>query len=219
MNKTCTKCGESRSVSEFYVQDKRTGRLNPWCKACYREWYRNRGGYTTTRTAECIWCHKSFETPYARSKFCSTTCKQSSAASRRRGNGAIKPERKCPWCGKPVPVSMRIDAKFCSEECSSHAHSGTRKLAQRAGRERRNPDAGLLDRNAIAERDKFRCGICGGRVDMTLSHPDPMYGSIDHIVPVAAGGTDDPANLQLAHLRCNLSKRDRGGGEQLRLIG
>lgn len=78
----------------------------------------------------------------------------------------------------------------------------------------------LINLAAIAKRDRYRCGICGERVDMTLKHPDPGFPSIDHIVPLAKGGSDiDPANLQLSHLRCNLAKRDRGGDEQLRLIG
>jgi len=33
---------------------------------------------------------------------------------------------------------------------------------------------------------------------------DLLAASIDHIVPVSAGGSDDPSNLQIAHLCCNL---------------
>jgi HNH endonuclease len=40
----------------------------------------------------------------------------------------------------------------------------------------------------------------------------PLSASIDHIVPLAAGGTDDRANLQLAHLFCNLHKNDSSAG-------
>jgi hypothetical protein len=36
--------------------------------------------------------------------------------------------------------------------------------------------------------------------------PHPLSASIDHIVPLVAGGTDDHSNLQLAHLFCNLHK-------------
>lgn len=34
------------------------------------------------------------------------------------------------------------------------------------------------------------------------------WASVDHIVPVAAGGTNEPGNLVTACWRCNLSKRD-----------
>jgi hypothetical protein len=36
--------------------------------------------------------------------------------------------------------------------------------------------------------------------------PRPLSASIDHIMPLAAGGTDEPGNLQIAHLYCNLHK-------------
>lgn len=35
---------------------------------------------------------------------------------------------------------------------------------------------------------------------------NPLSASVDHIVPLAAGGTDDRSNLQIAHLFCNLYK-------------
>ena len=91
-------------------------------------------------------------------------------------------------------------------------------MAKRAGRSGRSTDP-LIERNYIAQRDNFRCGICGGKVNMNLTHPDPMYGSIDHIVPVSISNDSGLANLQLAHLRCNITTRDRGGPTQLRLIG
>lgn len=46
---------------------------------------------------------------------------------------------------------------------------------------------------------------------MTRRHPDPLAASIDHIVPLAVGGTNDPANLQLSHFRCNWRKRQTNG--------
>lgn len=62
----------------------------------------------------------------------------------------------------------------------------------------------------LAQRDGTDCGICGGPVDMSLRKADSrMCASIDHIVPRAHGGTNDPANLQLAHLQCNAVKSDR----------
>ncbi|MEL7043064.1 MAG: HNH endonuclease [Pseudomonadota bacterium] len=33
--------------------------------------------------------------------------------------------------------------------------------------------------------------------------------TIDHILPVSKGGTDDPGNLQLAHAQCNKVKGNR----------
>ena len=52
---------------------------------------------------------------------------------------------------------------------------------------------------AIYERDKGLCGLCG------LPVPAEEM-SIDHIIPIRKAGTNEPDNLQLAHVRCNQSK-------------
>jgi hypothetical protein len=53
------------------------------------------------------------------------------------------------------------------------------------------------------------CGICGLEVDAREV-------TIDHIVPLARGGTDARTNQQPAHLHCNRWKADRTADE---LIG
>lgn len=70
----------------------------------------------------------------------------------------------------------------------------------------------------IAERDGWRCGICGAHISRDLGHPHPRSLSIDHIVPYAAGGDDTRANVQASHLTCNVRK-NVNGTDQLRLFG
>jgi 5-methylcytosine-specific restriction endonuclease McrA len=61
----------------------------------------------------------------------------------------------------------------------------------------------------LAKERGVACGICGLDVDLTLRKPDVMRASIDHIMPVARGGTNERSNLQLAHLLCNMRKGAR----------
>lgn len=61
-------------------------------------------------------------------------------------------------------------------------------------------------RRAIA-RTKSPCGICGGEIDYTLKSPDPMSFEVDHVVPLARGGTDELANKQAAHRHTRLQPR------------
>jgi hypothetical protein len=60
----------------------------------------------------------------------------------------------------------------------------------------------LKQRYSVLKRDKFRCRICGNSADngATLE--------IDHVVPVAKGGTNDFANLQTLCFECNRGKSD-----------
>jgi 5-methylcytosine-specific restriction endonuclease McrA len=52
------------------------------------------------------------------------------------------------------------------------------------------------------ERDGFRCRRCGHGPDVA-----PLV--VDHVVPVAKGGTRDDANLQTLCQPCNCGKSDR----------
>lgn len=70
----------------------------------------------------------------------------------------------------------------------------------------------------IAFRDSYRCGLCGKKVHMHKCVPHPSAPTIDHIVPIALGGDNTRANVQLAHYSCNTQK-NVGGSQQLRLVG
>ena len=56
-----------------------------------------------------------------------------------------------------------------------------------------------IDREAIAARDNWSCGICGRAITTgTLS--------LDHIVPIADEGLHVAENVRAAHLSCNQSR-------------
>lgn len=60
---------------------------------------------------------------------------------------------------------------------------------------------GLKLRFEIFKRDGFCCRYCG-------STPPSVVLEVDHIVPVAGGGTNDPENLATSCFDCNRGKRD-----------
>lgn len=61
----------------------------------------------------------------------------------------------------------------------------------------------------IWDRDKGTCGICSSTIDPALSWPHKLCMTLDHIVPLARGGTHEISNVQLAHAVCNSRKSDR----------
>lgn len=69
-----------------------------------------------------------------------------------------------------------------------------------------DPDADYVDPLEIFVKDSWICGICGSQIERDLEWPDPRAASLDHIIPVADGGTHEAENLQASHLICNLSK-------------
>ena len=53
-------------------------------------------------------------------------------------------------------------------------------------------------RKAVLLRDGGICAYCGAEA-----------GTVDHLLPKAKGGSDDPANLVACCTRCNSTKQDR----------
>lgn len=62
---------------------------------------------------------------------------------------------------------------------------------------------------AAIRRSQPPCGICGGEIDFSLPHLDPMSFVVDHIVPLDRGGLDDLENKQAAHRSCNRAKSNK----------
>lgn len=55
-----------------------------------------------------------------------------------------------------------------------------------------------------------RCHLCGRKIDPGLSGLHPMGATIDHLLPVSRGGTNELSNLHVAHRRCNVARGNRG---------
>lgn len=177
-------------------------------------------------SASCVVCSQPFEFYSGRSaaRFCSRECMGLAARVGRE-------VRSCEVCGEAFEFrpSKAQPGRFCSHACrdASMRLSDEHKTEVRrmGARKRRASLAGVQSEPykaaEIADRDKWRCQLCGKSVPKKAVWPDPRSASIDHIIPISDGGSDIKANVQLAHLRCNLSKHTRTlpQGEQLRLIG
>jgi 5-methylcytosine-specific restriction endonuclease McrA len=61
-------------------------------------------------------------------------------------------------------------------------------------------------RSDIFERDGWVCQLCSGPIDRAAVAPDWFSPSIDHVIPISAGGGDTPGNVQASHLICNIRK-------------
>lgn len=104
----------------------------------------------------------------------------------------------------------------CSEKC---AQALRRERNRRKTSKRRAVNVGesysLMD---LANDSGSTCHLCGKRVDMDLSGRHPKGPTVDHLLPLSAGGADCRTNVALAHRSCNVS-RGAGGTVQLRLVG
>ncbi|MFE9736161.1 HNH endonuclease [Streptomyces sp. NPDC005863] len=61
-------------------------------------------------------------------------------------------------------------------------------------------------REMYARRDGWVCQLCGGEIPRRLVANDDHNLWVDHIRPVAAGGTDHPSNVRAVHRVCGRSR-------------
>lgn len=198
--KTCTKCGDTKPLDGFYC---RNGRLVSPCKACKRR-----------TTAE--WKAKNHEAVKAKRRL--NYKKRASEINRARSERlASDPE----FRARRSETNRRYREKN-KEAIAAHFRDrranqtpAERKALNEYMRAYRkaNPDIDwnkrqrkraarqpgrVVRRQEIWERDNGTCRLCGKKIDGDYH--------IDHIVPLALGGTHEPANCQLAHPACNQEK-------------
>ena len=131
------------------------------------------------------------------------------------------------WQGKPRKTCGALD---CIKKRNTERAIATeaRKRAEYAGRgesyrgqwdrndygngRKRAEEAGdAIDRDKLGERDGWICGLCSEPIDPVCKYPDPFSASIDHVIPLGPKfkGTHTWDNVQIAHNRCNVTKKDR----------
>lgn len=129
-------------------------------------------------------------------------------------------DRSCKVCSNHFLTQSSATGTCCSAICtaankrSKRVDAGARRRARKRGAYVRP-----VKRLAIFKRDKYRCHICKKLTNPKKCVPHPKAPTIDHIIPLAKGGTHEPANVATSCFQCNCLKRDEGGGEQLALLG
>jgi 5-methylcytosine-specific restriction endonuclease McrA len=103
------------------------------------------------------------------------------------------------------------DARVAQAWRKAHPEENREKTRQRRARLRGNGPVERISEQAVYDRDGGLCRLCGKPV-----RRDQM--SLDHIVPIAAGGSHTTLNVQLAHRLCNYRRQHRGPA-QLRMLG
>lgn len=225
MQKTCSTCGAT-----FTGRAERTYCSRPCA-------YQAR----TLPDRPCQICGKPCDRRFPNARTCSRQCgfelrcRIGTATRKIRASQVRFPD--CTVCGKTF-CTRNGKAKMCSAECkririlSAIAHKyatdpdhRARSLA--AAHSRRAQKLGLggpeILLTYLIDRDSGQCRIPNchfkTRKVTPLGSKGPRRPSIDHVIPLSLGGQHDLTNVQLAHARCNLSKHNRGSGDQLALVG
>lgn len=223
---TCRQCRRKPAFTVTCAQCRapfETNRVNArccsaQCKKAYssRDQYRHKVDPLNGTAAECVWCFVAFDFSSHR-PCCSAVC----SSERDRHWLTWKQPLSChlPQCVDcSTVIALTANGKRCSD-CQVR-FDGTRRNHSHARRKRaeRNGDSDIHWR-LLGDRDTWRCHLCGERVPKVAGTARNDRGAtVDHLLPIAAGGTHTWDNVALAHRKCNLSRGDRGI-VQLRLVG
>jgi 5-methylcytosine-specific restriction endonuclease McrA len=165
--------------------------VNKQRRFCSEKCYAHSRYLQLSRSHVCAECGATFSNRQSKATVCGPSC----AAARKRRELERRPLR----------------ARRFASNRDRWADSNSRRRSRIAGAE-------AFARTEIYERDGWRCGICGKKISRGLKWPHPGSASLDHIIPLSAGGAHSRQNAQSAHLSCNVRKQDGSGG-QLRLFG
>jgi hypothetical protein len=118
----------------------------------------------------------------------------------------------CPDCATPVLHRFRNGSHKVCPMCRVVRNQS---INARKNHARRTTGPAPLSVFQIAKRDGNRCHICCRKVNMDLSGMAKWGPTIEHILPVSQGGTNEPDNLALAHRHCNVARGNRGHSQLL----
>lgn len=150
--RVCTRCKQSKLLSEFHRHRSQPGGFNRWCKVCVKE-SRPPEYAAEARVRTAAWI----------------------AANKERAKASY-----WAWARKNPESRLTI---------------GRNRTAIKRGA-RGKLSAGIRER--LWKLQKGKCPCCGQPLGK-----DPH---IDHIIPIALGGTNTDDNVQLLRAKCNLAK-------------
>jgi 5-methylcytosine-specific restriction endonuclease McrA len=107
--------------------------------------------------------------------------------------------------------TKRSRAKLGKPESTRSADRRRKALARGA------VDAPPFRRIDVFHRDGWLCGICGDPIYLSIPYPQPLSKSLDHVLPVIAGGAHSFENCRASHLTCNV-RRGAARGEDIAAI-
>lgn len=224
----CSQCGtEKEYTTEYFPKRTNPIGLRKVCKDCWNAKVRSYNKRTKPKKLKvCGICNKDFIVNKDRRTYCSDECKKEH--ERRQAlkyyhehlsaevlNDYVTKE--CKHCGEFFETNTFSNVRlFCNDICANKYkkdkyRNSSKKVADQRRRDERLKSARVaaVNREDIFKRDKYICQLCEEDIDMSLVVPHPLSATIDHIIPIAKGGTHEPSNVQLAHFMCNCKKSDK----------
>lgn len=201
MTKTCTNCGEAKMPSEFGKQASAPDGLKYQCKRCIS----NKDAAYRALNRDCL--------RQASAKYRSEN--QEKIRARKIKEYAANPEKMKAYqvayrLANPQKIKAMTEAYYAKnaevikERAAKWAANNPEKLrtgwANRRARKRNAEGSHTAeDIGRLKKMQRYKCAVCA--VCIKDAH------HVDHVIPLARGGSNWPSNLQLLCPPCNFSKQ------------
>lgn len=151
----------------------------------------------------CKWCKVNYKTHSNVSEFCTRDCR----IKFKEESDRVYRNVKCRECGKFFTTHLTKSVYCgvrCANRCKNRRHGENRKeLINLNGQADWS-----ISIERLLKRDGANCHICGGKTDRSVGYNGDKYPNIDHVKPLAKGGTHTWGNVKVAHRLCNIIKSD-----------
>lgn len=177
--KKCTTCGSIKDESQFNKDKQKKDGLNPRCRDCSRKWHH--------KNKERV---KEYQQGYYEKtkEYHSDKAKKYREANREK---LVSSSKEWHAKNKDRAKAYRKERIY---KYRVHAANRRARIIGNGGTHTKS------DIDFIFKNQKGRCAICG--CELSDYH-------VDHITPIARGGSNSPSNLQVTCPPCNFSKNDK----------
>jgi 5-methylcytosine-specific restriction endonuclease McrA len=205
----CASCGVS-------IENNRMGRPKLYCS-------RNCGAKANRtlkpkRVGNCELCGKEFTTAKDDQRYCQKSCRlevqkgltleKTKAFYKELYPDGIK-RKPCGWCGDTleVPAKKTLASRKYHEGCSLEAQRARYRIKTVKRQSKTKPSR--LSADQVLREYGSACHICHKEIDLALARTSRMGLTVDHVIPLSKGGSDELDNLRPAHWICNIRKSDK----------
>ena len=177
--KTCTKCGEVKTLDGYSKNPQGRFGTKSRCKSCRNSAWKKRYAENKTEYNQRLRDRYAKDPEYRQ----------------RRNEWANN------WRKKNPEAYHQYLRDYYVENKQAYIEKSQARRALKAGAKVSPVD--------LADLWTGYCALCGEEMDYDLKYPDPLSKSLDHDTPLSLGGSHSKENLQWTHLSCNISKGAR----------